>query len=180
MSIHHKLMGLSDLPAVYCNVFLEIWEYILIFMRPLIRIITASLKFFDVSHLFCMRMVSGNIVWNCNLFTKMPKRFDNDLKIILYDDEIKMLKVWIEIELLCNKKKIENTYRLGTTRLIVFGVLIEPFPRFCRTFYITYINACTKFPSPMLMSPFFWHNQILAAFQTVYITNPQDHMCSAF
>ena len=34
----------------------------------------------------------------------MPKRFDNDLKIILYD-EIKMLKVWIEIELLCNKKK---------------------------------------------------------------------------
>ena len=179
MSIHHKLMGLSDPPAVYCNVFLEIWEYILIFMRPLIRIITASLKFFDVSHLFCMRMVSGNIVWNCNLFTKMPKRFDNDLKIILYD-EIKMLKVWIEIELLCNKKKIENTYRLGTTRLIVFGVLIEPFPRFCRTFYITYINACTKFPSPMLMSPFFWHNQILAAFQTVYITNPQDHMCSAF
>ena len=57
---------------------------------------------------------------------------------------------------LCNKrKKIENTWIGHHKRLIVFGVLIEPFPRFCRTFYITYINACTKFPSPMLMSPFF-------------------------
>ena len=79
-------------------------------------------------------------------------RFEDYLKIIY--DEIEMLSLK-GIELLCNKKKIENTYRLGTTRLIVFGVLIEPFPRFCRTFYITYINACTKFPSPMLMSPFF-------------------------
>ena len=37
----------------------------------------------------------------------------------MYYDEIKMLKVWIEIELLCNKKKIENTYRKSIQKFLI-------------------------------------------------------------
>ena len=100
---------------------------------------------------------------------KVWRSYVRDYLKIIYD-EIEMLSLK-GIELLCNKRKKLKIHGLGT-RLIVFGVLIEPFPRFCRTFYITYINACTKFPSPMLMSPFFWHNQIFSCISnsSYYIT----------
>ena len=136
-----------------------------------------TMKFFDVGHLFCICTRHGNLkyVWNCNLFTQKCPKVLNNSGLLIVDDYLKVIYDEIEmlslkgIELLCNKRKKLKIHGLGT-RLIVFGVLIEPFPRFCRTFYITYINACTKFPSPMLMSPFFWHNQILAAFQIVHTT----------
>ena len=62
----------ASLATIYNNIRKQ---YILIFMRPLIRIVTPSLKFFDIGHLFCMSTGCGNIYEIVTFSQKNVRKF---------------------------------------------------------------------------------------------------------